>query len=79
MSKVLLGEDGLDRRPHNVAPDCWYYEKSDGLHVYWDGKLVGIIKWRSLRASVARSNTAYTGRKTSLRLGNPKSVKVLRQ
>jgi len=62
MSKVLLGEDGLDCRPHDVAPDCWYYEESDGLHVYWNGKLVCIIKWRSLCASVARANTASARR-----------------
>jgi len=58
MTKVNLGYDGLDLNPHNVAPDCWYYEEPDGLHIYRDGKLVGIIKWRSLRASIKRKDAA---------------------
>lgn len=60
--KALLDENGLDRRSHNVAPDCWYYEEPGGLHVYFDsGKgiiLVGIIPWRSIRASLKRYDAA---------------------
>ena len=59
--RALIDDNGFDRRPHNVAPDCWYYEEPDGLHVYWlppghTAILVGIIKWRSLKASLKRKN-----------------------
>lgn len=64
--KALLDKNGFDRRPHHVAPNCWYYEETDGLHVYFDGAgLIGIIKWRSLRASVARANAASDRKMTS--------------
>jgi len=57
--KPLLDSNGLNRRPHTVAPDCWYYEEKDGLHIYFhppgrSPTLVGIIKWRSLKASLKR-------------------------
>lgn len=53
--KALLDKDGLDRRPHTVAPDCWYYEFKAGLKIYYQSELVGILPWRSIVASVRRA------------------------
>ena len=67
---ALLDNKGLNRKPNNVAPNCWYYEEPGGLAVYFNGQLVGVLPWRSVAASlrrkqVARSKTAM--QRTSLR------------
>ena len=60
--KALLDQNGRDRRPHDVAPNCWYYEEPGGLAVYFrypgksDVALVGVIPWRSIRASLKRND-----------------------
>jgi len=56
--KVLLDKDGLDRRPHNLAPDAWYYEERNGLSIYYNGKLICVIPRRKLEASLKRINAA---------------------
>lgn len=62
MSKALLDKRGYNRRPINVAPEGWYYEESNGLHVYHSGKFICIIPWRSVRASWARAEKAKSKR-----------------
>jgi hypothetical protein len=62
--KALIGKDGLDRRPHNVATDVWYYEMRGGLEIHWnppkDGSyLVCIIPWKSVRASLRRKEAPH--------------------
>ncbi len=52
--KALLDSNGFDRRPHNLAPDAWYYEGRAGLDVYYRQQLVASIPWRSILASVRR-------------------------
>ena len=52
--KVALDVDGLDRNPHNIAPDAWYYETKGGLEIIHKGRLVCIIRWRSLGTSLKR-------------------------
>lgn len=59
--KTKLDENGLDLKPHNLAPDCWYYEEKNGLYVYWlppgkTAQLICVIPWRSLRASLKRKD-----------------------
>lgn len=60
--KALLGEDGLDRRPHNLSINCWYYEKATGLMIYIQTpertEKVGTIRWRSIAASLRRHDAA---------------------
>lgn len=56
MPKPLLDDNGLDRRPHNITPDFWFYEELDGLHILYKGASVGVIPWRSLRASLNRKD-----------------------
>ncbi len=59
--KTLLDKDGLDRRPHRITNEFWYYEMSNGLWCYSDSirkKLLGVIPWRSIRASLKRLDTA---------------------
>lgn len=60
---TLLGDNGLELRPQSCAPDFWYYEEGDGIHCYFDGKPVGIIKWRKLNASVKRANARTENQK----------------
>lgn len=52
--KAKLGADGLDVNPHQIAPDCWYYEEPGGIKIYYNGSLICIIPWRSIRASTER-------------------------
>lgn len=58
MAKALLDQNGLDRNPHNMAPDAWYYEEPGGLNVFFTTRnfngLVGRISWRQLRAALKR-------------------------
>ena len=51
---LTLDQDGPDLNPRNIAPDCWYYETVAGLEVYYEGRLVCILKWRSIEASLKR-------------------------
>ncbi len=55
---ALLDENGLDRRAHMIAPGVWYYETRGGLELYWQPdrgpRLVCIIPWRSIKASLKR-------------------------
>ncbi len=54
--KVLIGEDGFDRNPHDISVDGWYYEEKSGLRMYYRGECIGTIKPRSLRAYIARAD-----------------------
>lgn len=62
--KALLGKDGFDCRSHKLLQPknsnkvSWYYEESRGLHIYTHDALVGIIPWRSLKASLGRYERA---------------------
>lgn len=51
---ALLDDKGFDRRPHNIAPDAWYYETPGGLDVIYDGRVACCIPWRSIAASYRR-------------------------
>jgi len=43
------------RRPHNLAPDAWYYECEKGIEVYYERiGLVCIIPWRKVKAALSR-------------------------
>jgi hypothetical protein len=83
--KALLDINGRDRRPHNVAPDCWYYEESGGLAVYFrypgksDVVLVGIIPWRSIRASLKRNDARRLKRSAKKTLSERSHRAVLRE
>lgn len=58
MGALIDKKDGLDRRPHDIGENAWYYEEPDGLHVIHQGHgSIGIIKWRSLEASLKRKRT----------------------
>ena len=63
MSNERFDAVGLSIDPKNVAPDCWYYEERGGLHVYFDGKLVGILPWRKVEASVKRYQKCLKAKK----------------
>lgn len=70
--KALIGNDGFDRRPHNIGPNCWYYEGTDGLSFYYEVpgvsvKKAGIIRWSSLRASLKRHDARLNIRKKQIR------------
>lgn len=55
---ILRDKDGLDRKPHDLAPDAWYYEERNGISVYFNGKLICVIPRRKLEASLKRINAA---------------------
>lgn len=55
---ILPDKDGLDRKPHHLAPDAWYYEDKKGLSVYYNGSLICVIPRRKLEASLKRINAA---------------------
>ena len=61
-TKVSLGDDGLNLNPINVAPDSWYYEDKNGLMIYRNGKLICVIPWRKVIASVKRREVARNGK-----------------
>ncbi len=59
--RALLDKKGFDRRPHNIAPDAWYYEERHGLEIHWvtlngNSRLVCIIPWRSLKEALNRKS-----------------------
>lgn len=56
--KVLPDKDGLDRNPHDLAPNAWYYEDKKGLIIYYNGILICVIPRRKLEASLKRINAA---------------------
>ncbi len=58
MKALIDKRDGLYLRPHDIGKDAWYYEVSDGLHIIHRGHgRIGIIKWRSLEASLKRKRS----------------------
>lgn len=51
---IPLDENGLDIRRRNLGTEAWYYEELIGLRIYLDGREIGIIRWRSLKAALDR-------------------------
>lgn len=58
-NKVSLNEDGLNRHPVNFGDGTWYYEETNGIAVYEDGRRVCLIPWRSLMASCRRKQVQH--------------------
>lgn len=56
--KALIGRDGLDRRPHDLAENAWYYESPGGIEVHCDPRVIQHIvlkiPLRSIRAYLRR-------------------------
>jgi len=53
MSSLLLDKDNLDRKPHNITDDVWYYEDKKGIDLYVYGKSY-MIPVRQLRSYLRR-------------------------
>lgn len=59
-----MSDSDLQRKPHHVDKDFWWYEESDGVHVVFDtfnqmGFKVQVVKritWRALRAALKRKD-----------------------
>ena len=56
--KAKIGYDGLDRCPHNINANAWYYEGTGGIRIYVQSVNVGTVRWESLRASLKRHDNA---------------------
>ena len=60
MRRLVLGDDGFDVRPHNLAEDFWFYECPKGIEIYHEGHepttFVGTISWQYLRNALQRKN-----------------------
>lgn len=63
-----IGSNGLDRMPHYVSRSLWYYEVPSGLELYHvDMGKVGVIPWRSIRASLKRKDASAKRKRAAKR------------
>ena len=55
-----IGQNGLDCNPHFISPDCWYYEKTNGLAIYFGNQRVGLISLRKVKTYLAHKEKSKT-------------------